>query len=118
MIWQLIGWMVFGPHPNPSFYARLSRREAPVVGESVSALMARLQLNLERDFLARMVAVRMVLLIVVLGWIADAIALRPVTAEQAAAEAREQIQAREREVEALRKQARSRHFRAVPGGAP
>ena len=58
MILRALGNVVLGSHPDPDFYARLSKRSAPTLGESAAALRTRVKTNLQRDYVTKSVAIR------------------------------------------------------------
>jgi len=57
MILRALGNFVLGSHPDPDFYARLSKRSAPTLGESAAALRTRVKTNLQRDYVTKSVAI-------------------------------------------------------------
>ena len=58
MILRALGTLILRSHPDPDFYARLSKRTAPKLGESAAELRARVKTNLQRDYVTKAVAIR------------------------------------------------------------
>ena len=58
MINKMIGTLLFGRHVSSDFYARLTQRSPPEVGETAATLRSRIATNLERDQFGRWLALR------------------------------------------------------------
>ena len=58
MINKAIGTLLFGRHVSGDFYARLTQRSPPEVGEAAANLRSRIATNIERDHFGRWLALR------------------------------------------------------------
>lgn len=58
MINKAIGTLLFGRHISGDFYARLTQRSPPEVGEAAATLRSRIAINIERDHFGRWLALR------------------------------------------------------------
>ena len=58
MINKTIGTLLFGRHVSGDFYARLTQRSPPEVGEAAANLRSRIAINIERDHFGRWLALR------------------------------------------------------------
>ena len=58
MINKAIGTLLFGKHVSGDFYARLTQRSPPEVGENAATLRSRIAKNIERDHFGRWLALR------------------------------------------------------------